>query len=188
MADVKAGKVLLEVKNLKTYFYTDDGVVKAVDGVDFHVNAGEVLGLVGESGCGKSVTSFSILRLVGSPGKIVDGKIFFAGRELLTLPEEEMVKMRGDRISMIFQQPQSSLNPVFTVGDQVAEVLQIHQGMSKDESWKRAVDLLVREVVHRRESRLAEEERQRAERRVQNLRRIVRKALSEYSRLQLLRQ
>jgi oligopeptide/dipeptide ABC transporter ATP-binding protein len=142
MADAKDGKLLLEVKNLKTYFFTDDGVVKAVDGVDFHVNAGEVLGLVGESGCGKSVTSFSILRLVGNPGRIVDGKIFFAGRELLSLSEEEMVRMRGDRISMIFQQPQSSLNPVFTVGDQVAEVLQIHQGMKKDEAWKRAVELL----------------------------------------------
>jgi oligopeptide/dipeptide ABC transporter ATP-binding protein len=142
MADVKPGKLLLEVKNLKTYFYTDDGVVKAVDGVDFHVNAGEVLGLVGESGCGKSVTSFSIMRLVGNPGKIVDGKIFFSGRELLSLSEDEMVRMRGDRISMIFQQPQSSLNPVFTVGDQVAEVLQIHQGMKRDDAWKRAVDLL----------------------------------------------
>lgn len=142
MAEVKSGEVLLEIKGLKTYFYTDDGVVKAVDGVDFHVNAGEVLGLVGESGCGKSVTSFSILRLVGSPGKVVDGKIFFAGRELLSLPEEEMVKMRGDRISMIFQQPQSSLNPVFTVGDQVAEVFEIHQGMKKEEAWERAVELL----------------------------------------------
>jgi oligopeptide/dipeptide ABC transporter ATP-binding protein len=142
MADVKSGGKLLEVKNLKTYFYTDDGVVKAVDGVDFHVNAGEVLGLVGESGCGKSVTSFSILRLVGNPGKIVEGEIFFDGRELLKLAEEDMVKMRGDRISMIFQQPQSSLNPVFTVGDQVAEVFQTHQGMKKEEAWNHAVELL----------------------------------------------
>ena len=135
-------KPLLEVKNLKTYFFTEDGVVKAVDGVDFDVKQGEVLGLVGESGCGKSVTSLSILRLVGIPGKIVEGEVFFSGRNLLKIPESEMVHMRGNRISMIFQQPQSSLNPVFTVGDQVAEVLQIHQNMTKEASWKRAVELL----------------------------------------------
>ncbi len=135
-------KPLLEVKNLKTYFYTEDGVVKAVDGVDFAVDPGEVLGLVGESGCGKSVTSFSIMRLVGIPGKIVEGEILFEGRDLLKLPESEMVKMRGNRMSMIFQQPQSSLNPVFTVGDQVAEVLQIHENMAKEKSWERAVELL----------------------------------------------
>jgi oligopeptide/dipeptide ABC transporter ATP-binding protein len=133
---------LLEVKNLKTYFFTEDGVVKAVDGVDFYVNPGEVLGLVGESGCGKSVTSLSIMRLIGVPGRIVEGDIYFEGQELLKLPESEMVRMRGNRISMIFQQPQSSLNPVFKVADQVAEVLQIHQGQSKQESWGNAVDLL----------------------------------------------
>jgi oligopeptide/dipeptide ABC transporter ATP-binding protein len=135
-------KPLLEVKNLKTYFYTEDGVVKAVDGVDFYVNEGEVLGLVGESGCGKSVTSLSIMRLVGVPGKVVEGEIYFAGEDLLKLPESKMVHVRGNQISMIFQQPQSSLNPVFTVGDQVAEVLQIHQTMDKEASWKRAVELL----------------------------------------------
>jgi oligopeptide/dipeptide ABC transporter ATP-binding protein len=133
---------LLEVKNLKTYFFTEDGVVKAVDGVDFTVNTGEVLGLVGESGCGKSVTSLSIMRLISVPGKVVDGQIFFEGRNVLELSETEMVHMRGNRMSMIFQQPQSSLNPVFTVGDQVAEVLQIHQGMNKEESWEKAVELL----------------------------------------------
>jgi oligopeptide/dipeptide ABC transporter ATP-binding protein len=133
---------LLVVKHLKTYFFTEDGVVKAVDGVDFYVNPGEVLGLVGESGCGKSVTSFSIMRLVGIPGKIVDGEILFEGKELLKLPEEEMVHMRGNRMSMIFQQPQSSLNPVFKIGDQVAEVLQIHQNMSKEAAWNKAVELL----------------------------------------------
>jgi oligopeptide/dipeptide ABC transporter ATP-binding protein len=133
---------LLEVKNLKTYFYTEDGVVKAVDGVDFYLKQGEVLGLVGESGCGKSVTSLSIMRLVGVPGKVVEGEIFFGGTDLLKVPEEQMVKVRGNRVSMIFQQPQSSLNPVFTVGDQVAEVLQIHQGLDKEASWKRAVELL----------------------------------------------
>lgn len=134
---------LLEVKHLKTYFYTTDGVVKAVDGVDFEVYPGEILGLVGESGCGKSVTSFSILQLVDQPGKIVDGEIFFEETDLLTLEESDMVKMRGDRISMIFQQPQSSLNPVFTVGSQIAEVFQIHdKDISKKDAWSKAVDLI----------------------------------------------
>jgi peptide/nickel transport system ATP-binding protein len=133
---------LLEVRNLKTYFYTEDGVVKAVDGVDFTVDRGEVLGLVGESGCGKSVTSLSIMRLIGIPGKVVEGEIIFEGRNLLELSESEMVHMRGNRMSMIFQQPQSSLNPVFKIGDQVAEVLQIHQNMGKEESWNKAVELL----------------------------------------------
>jgi len=133
---------LLEVHNLKTYFYTEDGVVKAVDGVDFTVGRGEVLGLVGESGCGKSVTSLSIMRLIGIPGKVVEGTIIFEGRNLLELSESEMVHMRGNRMSMIFQQPQSSLNPVFKIGDQVAEVMQIHQNMGKEESWNKAVELL----------------------------------------------
>jgi oligopeptide/dipeptide ABC transporter ATP-binding protein len=133
---------LLEVHNLKTYFYTEDGVVKAVDGVDLTVGRGEVLGLVGESGCGKSVTSLSIMRLIGIPGKVVEGTIIFEGRNLLELSESEMVHMRGNRMSMIFQQPQSSLNPVFKIGDQVAEVMQIHQNMGKEESWNKAVELL----------------------------------------------
>jgi oligopeptide/dipeptide ABC transporter ATP-binding protein len=140
--DQKSTDTLLDVRNLKTYFYTDDGVVKAVDGVDFDVSRGEVLGLVGESGCGKSVTSLSIMRLISVPGKIKEGEIFFEGRDLLKLTEAEMVNMRGDRISMIFQQPQSSLNPVFKVGDQVAEVLHIHQDFGKEEAWSKAVDLL----------------------------------------------
>ncbi len=135
-------KPLLQVRNLKTYFYTEDGVVKAVDGVDFHVRTGEVLGLVGESGCGKSVTSLSIMRLVGVPGKVVEGEIEFGESDLLKVSEDVMSKMRGNRISMIFQQPQSSLNPVFTVGDQVAEVLQIHQGLNKETAWQKAVELL----------------------------------------------
>jgi oligopeptide/dipeptide ABC transporter ATP-binding protein len=135
-------KPLLEVKNLKTYFFTEDGVVKAVDGVDFYVKSGEVLGLVGESGCGKSVTSLSVMRLIGIPGKVVEGEIYFEGRSVLQLPEAEMVKMRGNRMSMIFQQPQSSLNPVFKIGDQVAEVLQIHQKMNKEQAWEKAVELL----------------------------------------------
>jgi oligopeptide/dipeptide ABC transporter ATP-binding protein len=142
LESMRNSQPLLEVQNLKTYFFTEDGVVRAVDGVDFAVHPGEVLGLVGESGCGKSVTSLSIMRLIGIPGKVIDGQIFFEGRNLLQLSESEMVDMRGNRISMIFQQPQSSLNPVFKVGDQVAEVLQIHQNMGREESWERAVDLL----------------------------------------------
>ncbi len=134
---------LLEVKHLKTYFYTADGVVKAVDGVDFEVYPGEILGLVGESGCGKSVTSFSILQLVDQPGKIIDGEILFEGSDLLEMDTSEMTQMRGDRISMIFQQPQSSLNPVFKVGTQIAEVFQIHdKDISKKDAWAKAVDLL----------------------------------------------
>jgi oligopeptide/dipeptide ABC transporter ATP-binding protein len=133
---------ILEIKGLKTHFFTESGVVKAVDGVNFEVKRGEVLGLVGESGCGKSVTSLSIMRLIGVPGKVVAGEIIFEGRNLLKLSEAEMVHMRGNRMSMIFQQPQSSLNPVFKVGDQVAEVLQIHQKMNKEGAWSKAVDLL----------------------------------------------
>ncbi|MEA3310007.1 MAG: ABC transporter ATP-binding protein [Chloroflexota bacterium] len=133
---------LLAVQGLKTYFYTDDGVVKAVDGVDFHVNAREVLGLVGESGCGKSVTALSIMRLVDSPGKTVAGKIFYEGRDLLALDKSEMINIRGNRISMIFQQPQTSLNPVFTVGDQIVEVFRIHGRVSKEQAWEKAVELL----------------------------------------------
>ena len=136
------GETLLEVRNLCTSFYTHDGVVKAVDGVTFDIKRGEVLGLVGESGCGKSVTSLSILRLVAPPGKIDDGEILFEGRDLLKLGTSEMTQMRGDRISMIFQQPTSSLNPVFKVGDQIAEVLQIHQGLSKKQGRERAIDLM----------------------------------------------
>ncbi|MBC8335480.1 MAG: ABC transporter ATP-binding protein [Anaerolineales bacterium] len=135
-------QTLLEVRNLKTYFFTDDGVVKAVDGVDFIVNSGEILGLVGESGCGKSVTSFSILQLIDDPGRIVEGEIYFKDRDLLKLSEPEMVGMRGNLISMIFQQPQSSLNPVFTVGAQIAEVFEIHKDIDKKEAWDEAVKLL----------------------------------------------
>jgi len=113
-----------------------------VDGVDFEVYPGEVLGLVGESGCGKSVTSLSIMRLIAAPGKVEAGKILFDGSDLLKLPETEMIKLRGNRISMIFQQPQSALNPVFKVGDQIGEVLNIHQDFGKEAGYKRAIDLL----------------------------------------------
>ncbi len=142
MTEQKTKKPLLEVKNLKTYFYTEDGVVKAVDGVDFYVNPGEVMGLVGESGCGKSVTSLSIMRLISPPGKIVSGEILFEGKDLVRASEDEMIQVRGNRVSMIFQQPQTALNPVFKVGDQIAEVLSIHQSMSKEKGRARAVELL----------------------------------------------
>ncbi|HSB89249.1 MAG TPA: ABC transporter ATP-binding protein [Anaerolineales bacterium] len=133
---------LLDVEQLRTYFYTDDGVVKAVDGVSFSVHQGEVFSLVGESGCGKSVTALTILRLIDNPGRVVGGSVVFAGRNLLDLDEEEMTEVRGSRISMIFQQPQSSLNPVFSVGEQISEVLQLHMAMNKEQAWARAGELL----------------------------------------------
>jgi oligopeptide/dipeptide ABC transporter ATP-binding protein len=133
---------LLDVKNLKTYFYTEDGVVKAVDGVDFVVYPGEVLGLVGESGCGKSVSLLSVLRLISQPGRIIEGEINFDGQDLMKLTEREMTHVRGNRISMIFQQPQTALNPVFKVGDQIAEVLSIHQDCDKETGSARAIELL----------------------------------------------
>ncbi|TKJ20855.1 MAG: peptide ABC transporter ATP-binding protein [Promethearchaeota archaeon Loki_b32] len=123
----KPPKKLLEVKNLKTYFYTEEGIVKAVDGVSFDIYEDEVLGLVGETGCGKSVTALSILRLVRAPGKIIDGEITFKGRQLLELNETEMRERRGKDITMIFQDPLNSLNPVFNVGKQVSEVFMLHQ-------------------------------------------------------------
>lgn len=133
---------LLEVKNLKTYFYTEDGVVHSVDGVDFKIYPGEVLGIVGESGCGKSVTSLSIMRLISPPGRIVEGEIIFDGTDLVKATEEEMMQVRGNRISMIFQQPQSALNPVFRAGDQISEVLNIHQDFGNEAGRERAVELL----------------------------------------------
>jgi len=133
---------LLEVSGLKTYFRTEDGMVKAVDGVDIFVNAGQVLGLVGESGCGKTVTALSIMRLIQAPGRITDGDIRLRGESLLALTEEDIRKVRGERISMIFQQPQSSLNPVITIGDQLAEVFQIHTDLDKAARWDKSVELL----------------------------------------------
>ncbi len=134
--------LILDVKGLRTQFFTEGGVVRAVDGVDFDVKRGEVVGLVGESGCGKSVTSLSIMRLISQPGKITEGKIIFDDQDLVTTPENKMVEIRGNRISMIFQQPQSSLNPVFRIGEQLSEVLQIHQDLGKDAGEKRAIELL----------------------------------------------
>ena len=142
MVEDKATQPLLEVRNLKTYFYTEDGTVKAVDGVDLVVYPGEVLGIVGESGCGKSVTSLSVMRLIGQPGKIIEGEILYEGKDLLKFSDTEMRAMRGNRISMIFQQPQTSLNPVFRVGEQIGEVLNIHQDFGREAANKRTVELL----------------------------------------------
>jgi len=133
---------LLEVNNIKTHFYCEEGIVKAVDGVDLRVKRGEVLGLVGESGCGKSVTALSILRLIKSPGKIVDGNVIFDGKQLFSLSKAEMRKIRGNQVSMIFQQPQSSLNPVYTIGNQLVEVFRTHSNMGKKEATERSIDLL----------------------------------------------
>ena len=118
---------ILEVKNLKTYFYTEEGVVPAVDGLDFTLRDGETLAIVGESGCGKSVTSLSILRLIKDPpGRIIDGEILYRGEDLCKLPEKRLRQIRGDEISMIFQEPMTSLNPVFTVGRQIMEIGRAH--------------------------------------------------------------
>jgi oligopeptide/dipeptide ABC transporter ATP-binding protein len=133
---------LLEVSALHTSFNTDEGLVRAVDGVDFHIQKGEILGIVGESGCGKSVTALSIMRLIRPPGKIDSGDIKFQGHSLLAYTEEEMRQLRGEQISMIFQQPQTALNPVFDVGNQIGEVLNIHQDFGKEAGYKRATELL----------------------------------------------
>ena len=135
-------EIVLEVSDLRTWFHTRDGVAKAVDGVDFHVKRGEVLGIVGESGCGKSVTSLSIMKLIPKPGVIESGTITFHGQNLLDLSKRELEELRGEKISMIFQQPQSSLNPVQRVGAQISEVFQIHEDLKKKVGEERAVDLL----------------------------------------------
>ncbi|MFQ5692655.1 MAG: ABC transporter ATP-binding protein [Nitrospinota bacterium] len=134
---------LLEINGLKTHFFTADGVAKAVDGVDLALDEGETLCVVGESGCGKTVTALSILRLIPDPpGRIVAGEIRFRGRNLLSLPEREIRDVRGNEISMIFQEPMTSLNPVFTVGYQIVEAITLHQGLGKREAWDRAVEML----------------------------------------------
>ncbi len=134
---------LLRVEDLRTYFYATSAVAKSVDCVSFTVGAGETLGIVGESGCGKSVTALSILRLVQQPGRIERGsRIMFEGKDLVTVDDATMRDIRGNRISMIFQEPMSALNPVFSVGDQVAEVARIHGDGSRGDAWRRAVEML----------------------------------------------
>jgi len=135
--------VLLSVRNLKTYFFTPEGAVRAVDGVDFDIKKGETLGLAGESGCGKTTTAYSIIRLVPRPGKIVDGEFSFEGENILKKTEREMVKMRGNKISMIFQEPIAAMNPVYKVGSQIMEAIKIcHKGISKEEARDKMINLL----------------------------------------------
>jgi len=134
---------LLEVRDLRTQFFTQDGVVKAVDGVSFHLMPGETLGLVGESGCGKSITALSIMRLIPSPpGKIVSGEILFEGEDILKMSDDEVRSIRGRKIAMIFQDPMTSLNPVLTINRQISEALELHLGMSKQQARQRAIELL----------------------------------------------
>ncbi len=147
---------LLEVKNLHTCFHTLEGVARAVDGVSFEIAEGETLGLVGESGCGKSVTALSILRLVDRPGRIEQGEVLLRGRNLLELSAREMRAVRGGQISMVFQEPMTSLNPVFTVGDQIVEAVRLHQRKSSAEAHATAVDMLERVGIPSPEQRVRE--------------------------------
>jgi peptide/nickel transport system ATP-binding protein/oligopeptide transport system ATP-binding protein len=133
---------LLEVRNLQTQFPTRAGLVRAVDGVSFHLDKGELLGLVGESGCGKSITALSVMRLISPPGRIVGGELLFDGEELLKLSDERMREIRGDDIAMIFQDPMTSLNPVFTVGDQIGEALRLHRKLSKQEARRQTIEAM----------------------------------------------
>lgn len=135
-------KTLLEVKELKTHFFLSRGILKAVDGVSLTVAKGETLAVVGESGCGKSVTAFSIMGLVAPPGRIVEGEILFEGEDLLRLPDEKLRSIRGNRISMIFQEPMTSLNPVFSIGRQIAEGIRLHKGVNGNEAREQAVEML----------------------------------------------
>jgi oligopeptide/dipeptide ABC transporter ATP-binding protein len=152
--DATALPAVLEIDDLKTHFFTEAGVVRAVDGVSYSVRKGETLGVVGESGCGKSVTALSILRLVADPpGRIVGGAIRFQGRNLLDLDQRGMESVRGNDISMIFQEPMTSLNPLFTVGHQISEAIAVHQGVSKREAWRMAVEMLRRVSIPQPEER-----------------------------------
>jgi peptide/nickel transport system ATP-binding protein len=144
---------LLEIENLQTHFFTDRGQIPAVDGVSIRVNKGEVVGIVGESGCGKSVTSLSVMRLVPNPpGKIVGGSIRFKGEELVAASEKRMRELRGNEIAMIFQEPMTSLNPVYTIGDQIGEVIRLHTGATKKEARQRSIDMLKKVGIPRAEA------------------------------------
>ncbi len=146
---------VLEIDNLQTHFFTEAGVVRAVDGVSYSVRAGETLGVVGESGCGKSVTALSILRLVANPpGRIVGGAVRFNGKNLLDLSESEMEDIRGNHISMIFQEPMTSLNPLYTIGRQIAEAIALHQGLSRRDALVKATDMLRRVAIPEPERRI----------------------------------
>ena len=148
---------LLDVENLQTYFHTFEGVAKAVDDVSFYVNKGDVLGIVGESGCGKSVTAQSIMRLIPvPPGKIEQGKILFDGINIVDLSMRQMRSIRGKRISMIFQEPMTSLNPVYTIGNQVSEMFILHEKLSKKQSWERSVEMLHKVQIPAPEKRVYE--------------------------------
>jgi len=142
---------LVQVKNLHTYFYTDAGVVKAVNGISFDVEKGQTIGIVGESGCGKSVTSLSIMRLIQEPGRIVEGEVLFDGVDLVKLSQREMRGINGNRMSMIFQEPMTSLNPVFTVGEQIAEALILHEKMSKKQAKEKAIEMITTVGISRAE-------------------------------------
>src|ERR1700712_837287 len=143
MGEAQTGETILNVKNLQTVFFTNSGLFKAVDDISFSVRRGETLAIVGESGCGKSVTAFSIMRLVPDPpGRIVGGSVVLDGTDLLRLDETEMRAIRGNRISMIFQEPMTSLNPVMTVGQQITEVVRLHRNMTRREAWKQSVEML----------------------------------------------
>ncbi|MCE5195604.1 MAG: ABC transporter ATP-binding protein [Negativicutes bacterium] len=148
---------LLDIRNLSTYFYTSEGEVKAVDGVSFQINEGETLAVVGESGCGKSVTSLSVMRLIPwPPGKIVGGEILFNDRDILKMSDEEVQKIRGNEISMIFQEPMTSLNPVYSVGFQISEALELHQHLSKAQAWEKSIEMLRLVGIPLPEKRVAE--------------------------------
>jgi peptide/nickel transport system ATP-binding protein len=143
MSETRSAKPVLSVKNLRTYFHTVDGLAKAVDGIDYHVYPGETLGIVGESGCGKSVGALSILRLIAiPPGEIVSGEIYFQNQDLLSLSTNKMREIRGNRISMIFQEPMTSLNPVFTVGYQLSKVFTLHQKLGQKEAVQKSIEIL----------------------------------------------
>ena len=157
IAKMNSNSHLLQVEELKTYFYTFEGVAKAVDDVSFHLDRGEVLGIVGESGCGKSVTAQSIMRLIPvPPGRIVNGKILFDDIDIVGLTMEKMRTIRGNRISMIFQEPMTSLNPVYTIGNQISEMFILHERNSKRAAWQRSIEMLMKVQIPAPEKRVHE--------------------------------